>query len=104
MRHLLSEQTLFGVKSSSDDVFYDLGSGFGKLALQAFLEGGTGSSFGIEINQVRHLAAVDALNILADLLGTKIVAVDEKAVQLMYNGSQIEVRHGDEICIDKCTH
>ncbi|MEM7402486.1 MAG: hypothetical protein AAF310_00485 [Myxococcota bacterium] len=55
-RELLSELQL-----GKEDVFYDLGSGVGKLVLQAHLATPVGKSVGIELSKTRYDIANDAL-------------------------------------------
>ncbi|EGD83452.1 hypothetical protein PTSG_04059 [Salpingoeca rosetta] len=51
-------------------VFYDLGSGLGKMAMQVFLQFQAGKACGVELAQTRHEAAQKALARLTKMLGT----------------------------------
>lgn len=50
------------------DAFFDLGSGTGKLVLQAACTTGVGSAVGIELSRFRHLVALDLRARLLDRL------------------------------------
>lgn len=50
-----------GGPMSHEDAFFDLGSGVGKMVLQAYLTTGAGSSIGIELDASRHNDADAAL-------------------------------------------
>jgi hypothetical protein len=52
-----SAKLLHSLKMGPQDVFYDLGSGIGKLCAQAFLTTHVGRSVGIEVVHERHEAA-----------------------------------------------
>ena len=47
---------------SKNDVFFDLGSGSGKVTMQVFLEGGVKKSVGVEYFPERHNIAIQAMN------------------------------------------
>jgi SAM-dependent methyltransferase len=49
------------------DVFYDLGSGVGKVIMQAALAGGAKSYIGLELSKLRYDASIKALQMAKDL-------------------------------------
>lgn len=51
-----------------NDVLYDLGSGYGRLVLQAHLQWGVRRSVGVELSLERHDKAVEAMNRLQSSL------------------------------------
>lgn len=53
-----------------DDVFYDLGSGYGRLTLQAHLQWGVQRSVGVELSRERHNRALEAKGNLQPYLDT----------------------------------
>eukprot|EP00747_Dinoflagellata_sp_TGD_P220235 gnl/TRDRNA2_/TRDRNA2_92234_c0_seq1.p1 gnl/TRDRNA2_/TRDRNA2_92234_c0~~gnl/TRDRNA2_/TRDRNA2_92234_c0_seq1.p1 ORF type:complete len:707 (-),score=121.10 gnl/TRDRNA2_/TRDRNA2_92234_c0_seq1:30-2150(-) len=64
---LFGGRGLFGVAAGADDAFVDLGSGTGKLPIQAFLAG-LRSSVGIELDGDRHAFGAQAVESLRALL------------------------------------
>ena len=63
-----AEQLAAAIRPRRDDAFYDLGSGYGRLVLQAHLSPswGVASSIGVELSQARHDAGARALARLAN--------------------------------------
>ncbi len=69
-----------------DDVFFDLGSGSGRLPIQALFETEVGRAVGVELSAGRHEAALRARDILCDTLD------DVAREQLL---SRLELRNED---------
>eukprot|EP00747_Dinoflagellata_sp_TGD_P187937 gnl/TRDRNA2_/TRDRNA2_46138_c0_seq1.p1 gnl/TRDRNA2_/TRDRNA2_46138_c0~~gnl/TRDRNA2_/TRDRNA2_46138_c0_seq1.p1 ORF type:complete len:612 (-),score=104.43 gnl/TRDRNA2_/TRDRNA2_46138_c0_seq1:39-1874(-) len=63
-----------------NDVFYDLGSGIGKLVLYVAMRGEVSRSVGIEIGERRHCLAEDACSKLKTELEHQLVPGDEGTV------------------------
>jgi SAM-dependent methyltransferase len=61
-----AQKLLDYLKPTKDDVFYDLGSGVGKLVLQAYLTTDIKKSVGIELSGTRYELAVKALKAAAE--------------------------------------
>merc|ERR1719191_1491924 len=57
---------------TGDDVFCDLGSGTGKVVMQAFLERRTREAIGVELSEARHENAIHARDRLAESLGVRV--------------------------------
>ncbi|MEM7588611.1 MAG: hypothetical protein AAF320_00365 [Myxococcota bacterium] len=57
-----AESLLRELQLSKDDVFYDLGSGVGKLVLHAHLATPVGKSVGVELSDTRHGLGIQALS------------------------------------------
>lgn len=53
---------LKNINLSSNDVFYDLGSGLGKLVLQLFLISPIKAAYGVELSPILHAQSVKAAN------------------------------------------
>lgn len=53
VRHLLTD-----LKLTKEDVFYDLGSGVGKVAVQVYFESPVQKSVGVELSDTRHAGAM----------------------------------------------
>ena len=53
---------------TADDVFFDLGSGSGRLAMQAVCETDVGRAVGVEVSAGRHRAALEGRRRLAATL------------------------------------
>ena len=61
VRILLSD-----LKLTKDDVFYDLGSGVGKVPVQVYFESPVKKSVGIEFSSTRHNLAMGVLDVLKE--------------------------------------
>jgi len=94
LHHLFRWCRALGVNAGSEDEFIDLGSGFGKLVLQAFVMEGVGASIGVEVVPERHGAAAAAANRMAVDLGTD-AALSESALQIDSGGQRLKLVHGD---------
>lgn len=57
---------LADLKLTEEDVFYDLGSGVGKVAVQVYLESGVKKSVGVELSSTRHAHAMNVYGKLKD--------------------------------------
>lgn len=55
------ETLLEDLKLTSEDVFYDCGSGIGKCVMQVYLCSPVKKSVGIEMSEIRHIQATEAL-------------------------------------------
>ena len=57
---------LADLKLTEEDVFYDLGSGVGKVAVQVYLKSGLKKSVGVELSSTRHAHAMNVYGKLKD--------------------------------------
>jgi hypothetical protein len=62
------------------DVFYDLGSGTGKIPLQVALQAGVARSVGVEFARARHQLAEDAYGMLRDRTADELQAAVDRLV------------------------
>lgn len=97
MEQLLLGDGLFGVAAGMDDVFVDLGSGTGKLPVQALLHG-VRKAVGVELDEDRHSAGAKALESLASLLGVKVES-DATRSGLLFDGRSLELVAGDLLAL-----
>lgn len=84
---------------AADDVFFDLGSGLGKFAVQVFLTTPVRRSVGVEIAEYRHAQALQALVLLQRLgteaaLGTRLDAGGSHVAFAM-GGRDLRLEKGD---------
>lgn len=73
------------MKVTRDDVLYDLGSGLGKFALQAYLTTPAKKIIGIELSATRHKLAVRAERLLKESILTKKIIPQAKELQLIHD-------------------
>lgn len=64
-----------------DGVFYDLGSGLGRMVLQVFMEWRVGKAVGVELSEHRHSRAVRALHQLEPKISELAANFPERAVE-----------------------
>lgn len=89
MQHLISltygeilyqgvDTIINNINITEQDVFYDLGSGIGKIVLQFFLNTAVKKSLGIEASQARHQVAHNIFNKVAQQLPNLFVHKQDK--------------------------
>lgn len=79
------------VNLTANDTFADLGSGLGKLAIQAAVFGGAGHVFGVELSKKRHELACKGLKAVDTALQSKVGSVHRRKVQVqLIRGSMLE--------------
>lgn len=77
------------VPVSKNDVFYDLGSGTGKIPLQVFLSTNARHVWGLELSSIRHGHAVSALKSLHDAIpDSDFSGEDSKQATLTIDGER----------------
>jgi len=76
------------VNLTADDTFADLGSGLGKLPIQAAVLGGAGHAFGVELSKKRHALACESLNAVVGALRAKLGSEIRRKVN-------VQLIHGD---------
>ena len=93
--HMISQLNI-----NKDDVFYDLGSGSGKVVMQVFLEAGVKKSIGVEYFNERHTNAKTALDKMYQLY-PELKNTDR---QIIYNlGNIKDVNLDDATVIFMCS-
>lgn len=95
---------------SATDTFCDLGSGVGKVVVQALLQKQPAAAVGIELSEMRHRKAVEASHRLQHLAPTALTALRRPAdgsVAVELPPSQLRLLHGDMLDLDsevaRCT-
>mmetsp|Transcript_70438 Transcript_70438/g.206044 ORF Transcript_70438/g.206044 Transcript_70438/m.206044 type:complete len:692 (-) Transcript_70438:102-2177(-) len=98
---LLEGDGLMGVPAESQDAFVDLGSGTGKLAIQAFLHG-LHDSRGVELAEDRHGLAAAALASLNEKLNSSHLNASQGLTQLslQHGGATVALAQGDLLQYD----
>lgn len=82
---------------SSDDVFFDLGSGVGKSVFQVYLTTDANRASGVELAESRHQYGVQALSTLRSISPE---ATSDAESQLVLNGRELSLMHGDVLTAD----
>lgn len=82
---------------TSDDVFFDLGSGVGKSVFQVYLTTDASRASGVELAESRHLHGVRALSALRSISPE---ATSEAESQLVLDGRELSLMHGDVLTAD----
>lgn len=85
VRYLIQE-----LKPTSRDVFYDLGSGVGKMVVQMYLESPVKKSCGIELSATRHACAE---GVKAELKSQKLL--DKKRALVFIKGDFLQQNFSD---------
>lgn len=83
---------LFSLVNLSDrDTFADLGSGLGKLPIQAAVLGGAGAVFGVELSDKRHVLACKGLKAVDVALQAKLGSETRRKVKVqLIHGSMLD--------------